>query len=265
MSEVLQEPGPGLPSGPSGTAPELGRSRAARGRARPGSAMLRTRAVVLAAALRCVERSGLRHLTMTEVAARAGVAKATLYNHFSTRDDVLAALVDSQVAALGECCAQVAGGRSEPEPDGGAPAAGLAAAVRTATDALAGARALRRLAADEPGALVRFLRPGDGPGWAAARAATSRVLGEAGAPDGPVAVDLVLRHLLSHLWWPSVGPDAAAGAARLERAVFALGAPGEGSQDPAGARGPAAARAVPGPAAGGPSRAAERSGLGWPA
>ena len=41
---------------------------------------------------------------MSQVAAAAGVAKATLYNHFRTRDAVLQALLADQVAQLaGEC------------------------------------------------------------------------------------------------------------------------------------------------------------------
>jgi len=37
---------------------------------------------------------------MNDIAAQAGVAKATLYNHFRTKDDVWSALVEAEVRAL---------------------------------------------------------------------------------------------------------------------------------------------------------------------
>src|SRR3954447_15000654 len=61
-------------------------------RTRAGNAMDRTRAALLAGAARAVAASGTK-ITMAQVATAAGVAKATLYNHFRTREAVLAALV----------------------------------------------------------------------------------------------------------------------------------------------------------------------------
>ncbi len=66
---------------------------------RAGNAMNRTRAALLSGAARAVAASGTK-ITMAQVAAAAGVAKATLYNHFRTREAVLAALVVQQVDAL---------------------------------------------------------------------------------------------------------------------------------------------------------------------
>ena len=60
-------------------------------RTRAGNAMNRTRAALLDGARRAVESSGTK-ITMAQVAAAAGVAKATLYNHFRTREAVLDAL-----------------------------------------------------------------------------------------------------------------------------------------------------------------------------
>ena len=68
-------------------------------RTRAGNAMHRTRAALLSGAARAVELSGTK-ITMAQVAAAGGVAKATLYNHFRTREAVLAALVLDQVDAV---------------------------------------------------------------------------------------------------------------------------------------------------------------------
>jgi len=68
-------------------------------RSRAGNAMSRTRAALMAGAARAVEVSGTK-ITMAQVAAAAGVAKATLYNHFRTREAVLDALVRTEVDAV---------------------------------------------------------------------------------------------------------------------------------------------------------------------
>ena len=69
--------------------------------------MLRTRTAILSAAAACVQRDGVRKLTMGDVATMGGVAKATLYNHFRTKGDLLAALVEGRVTTLGQSCAGV--------------------------------------------------------------------------------------------------------------------------------------------------------------
>ena len=82
-------------------------SRSCRPAYRPASsraaAGLRSRAVIIDGARKAVAASGAR-ITMAEIAARAGVAKATLYNHFRTREEVLAALllaeIDDLIAAV---------------------------------------------------------------------------------------------------------------------------------------------------------------------
>ncbi|MBV9593251.1 MAG: TetR/AcrR family transcriptional regulator [Actinobacteria bacterium] len=65
-------------------------------RSRAGNAMSRTRDALMAGAARAVEANGTK-ISMSQVAACAGVAKATLYNHFRTRDAVLGALLDHEV------------------------------------------------------------------------------------------------------------------------------------------------------------------------
>jgi AcrR family transcriptional regulator len=74
-------------------------------RSRAGNAMARTRAGLLDGARRAVGARGTRRTTMNDIAAQAGVAKATLYNHFRTKDDVWSALVEAEVRALAAECA----------------------------------------------------------------------------------------------------------------------------------------------------------------
>jgi AcrR family transcriptional regulator len=159
-------------------------------RTRSGNAMSRTRAAILDAAEACVASCGVRRTTMSEIAATGGVAKATLYNHFRTKDDVLAALVEARVSALAADCA-------------GRP---LADALEHAATTLRGSGALHRVAQEEPALLVPLAAPGQGRAADAARTAVAALVpGDAG--------ELVLRWLVSQLLWP-VGPGAAAAVAR---------------------------------------------------
>jgi len=88
--------------------------RAAGTRSRAGNAMNRTRAALLEGARRAVQINATK-ITMAQVASGAGVAKATLYNHFRTREAVLSALLAEEVNVLVEGLADrpLAGALSE--------------------------------------------------------------------------------------------------------------------------------------------------------
>src|SRR4051794_6188343 len=97
--------------------------------------MLRTRTAILAAAADCVARGGVRRTTMSEVSSSGGIAKATLYNHFRTKSDLLEGLLLARIDDLA---------------DRAATAGDLATSLRLAAAELAASPALRRVAADEP-------------------------------------------------------------------------------------------------------------------
>ncbi|MGY1887639.1 TetR family transcriptional regulator [Blastococcus sp. SYSU DS0753] len=111
-------------------------------RARGG--MNRTRAGLLEGAARAFAAAGMRRSTMQSVAAAAGVAKATLYNHFRTKDDVVRALLAAELHRLTDLAA-------------GLPAA---EALAVLADELATHPVLRRLAETEPDQLAGLLAPG---------------------------------------------------------------------------------------------------------
>lgn len=179
---------------------------------RAGNAMARTRAGVLAAAVGVVAERGTRRASMADLAEAAGVAKGTLYNHFRTKDDVWAALVEAEAHALIQECA-------------GLP---LGVALGHAAQRIGAHPALRRLAADEPATLAAIATPGDGP-WGAAREAVVRTLTAAGRD--PAAADLVLRWLASHLLAP--GAETAGRTAELLAATLPASAPAEAEPAPA--------------------------------
>ena len=108
---------------------------------RAGNAMGRTRLGLVAGAARAFGEQGLRRSTMQSIAAAAGVAKATLYNHFRTKDDVVAALVAAELDRLALLAAELP----------------LEQALAALSDQLGAHPVLRRLAVTEPDVLTGLL------------------------------------------------------------------------------------------------------------
>ena len=153
---------------------------------RAGNAMGRTRAAALDGARRAFAENGLRKATMGDIAGRGGLAKATLYNHFRTKDELVAALLADDVAELSADCVDLA--RDD-----------LATALTRAADVVAAHTVLAGLRAVEPTALLGAVAPGDGGGWDLVRAHVALVLDAADRSSSPEHVDLVVRWLAGHV------------------------------------------------------------------
>jgi AcrR family transcriptional regulator len=162
----------------------------------------------LRGALAAVEKYGSRKATMGDIAMLAGIAKATLYNHFRTRDDVYLAVVANEVD-------RVAAAARAKLPDG------LDVAIAEAARLIGEQAAVRRIAVDDPAAMAALATPGDGPAWNAARTAIGSALSDRGYIDSPAAVDLMLRYLASQLLAPSTAADQASAGKLLTDAVAA--------------------------------------------
>ena len=103
--------------------------------------MGRTRLGLLAGAARAFAERGPRRSTMQSIAAAAGVSKATLYNHFRTKDEVTAALLAREVDRLTTLAATLP----------------LEQSLATLSDELGAHPVLRRMAGTEPDALAGLL------------------------------------------------------------------------------------------------------------
>jgi AcrR family transcriptional regulator len=174
--------------------------RAGGTRSRAGNSMARTRAGLLDGARRAAAQQGSRRTTMNDIAAAAGVAKATLYNHFRTKDDVWAALVEAEVRAVAAECTELQ----------------LVDALAHAARRVSEHAALRRVADAEPAALAGLLtRRPPGAGWRAAEETVRARL----AAEGLAGDDLVLRWLASHLAAPASPTAIRAAAEALARGL----------------------------------------------
>lgn len=154
--------------------------------------MARTRAALLDGAVRAIAVHGTA-ITMAEVALTAGVAKATLYNHFRTREAVLSAVALAQVNALMGAVVDLPLRQSLIE---------LAAAVSTHP-------ALTTLREREPAVLATAAASSQAPSAAvaAARAGLTELLANAGFVGSPVAADVLLRWLISLALTPAAPAD----------------------------------------------------------
>src|SRR4051794_25867695 len=152
--------------------------------------MARTRAALLDGAVRAVVKHGSRRATMSDVASLAGVAKATLYNHFRTKQDLYAAAAEAEVVNLGAECAGVAAEE------------GLAPALARAAEQLGAHPAAPPIPADEPAVLARLLTVGTDGGWAAAREAIASTLVSTGRDGDADDVAVVVRWLVSYVGAP---------------------------------------------------------------
>jgi AcrR family transcriptional regulator len=165
--------------------------------------MGRTRQGLLAGAARAFAEQGLRRSTMQSVAAAAGVAKATLYNHFRTKDDVVRALLSAELDRLTGLATELP----------------LEASLVALSDELGGHPVLRRLIETEPDVLVSLLAVGN-ERWALLvdrLAATLDV-----ATDG---AELVARWLLGVVLQPGRSTTRRRAAAQLVASIS--GAPAE--------------------------------------
>ena len=188
--------------------------------------MSRTREGLLDGALSVVERYGLDKLTMSAVATRSGVAKATLYNHFRTKDEVLRAVVLREVELIADDAdAAVAHARAAGADLVAATAAGLARAAGTAAEHVAA----RRVALEDPGALEPLLRSSDAAGWVSARERLASLLG---IPTDDPLVRLTAGWLVGQVFDPADAPAQAVVATALARSA---------AQSRRGLRDPAAA------------------------
>jgi AcrR family transcriptional regulator len=149
-----------------------------------------SRAAILAGARSAVLADG-SSITMSQIAARAGVAKATLYNHFRAREEVLAALLLTEIDELIAGLAHLR----------------LSEALNRAAVAVSEHPLLEALGRQDTTALAALARVDVGSaGWARVAQATERLLTAHGRRGTPT----VLRWLSSFVIAPADAIDIAA-------------------------------------------------------
>ena len=167
----------------------------------------RSRIAIIAGARQVVAGAGMRRTTMTAVARRAGISKATLYNYVRDSDDLFLLL-------LADGCHRAAAAARAAGPV-------ISEQLAAAAGVIADDEVLTALRANEAQALVPMLALGDGPAWLSVRELTGELLTAAGLAAEPDSVDLVLRWLASYVLTPGDPPARQRAARRVSLALSA--------------------------------------------
>jgi AcrR family transcriptional regulator len=176
--------------------------RGNRGHSRAGNAMERSRKALLDGARVAISVKGLSATSMVDVADYGQVARATLYNHFRSKDDLWTALIIDELERVSTLF------RAEKTFEAGLMA--LAQAIGTNS-------MLRTIAATDPTTLARLIRTDQGPIWTRIEARFALLAKERKVSDS-AAVNLAFRWLLSQVASPITPeflPSATAMVARM--------------------------------------------------
>jgi AcrR family transcriptional regulator len=164
-----------------------------------------TSARILDAALALAAASGLRHLTMDDVARRAGVGRMTVYRRFRDREGLVDALV---VRETRRCLAALDAASDPGRPIDDQVAEGFVTSLRLATEH----PLLARLARVEPEVVLEFLNTGPDGAFGAAVAFLSHRLRQSqdagvlpAGLDVGVAAELLVRLAFSFVLVPQSG------------------------------------------------------------
>lgn len=147
---------------------------------------------ILDAALELVAAAGMRHLTMDEVAARAGVGRMTVYRRFGTRQALTDALTLREAQ---RCLVEIAGAVRPGDPLEDRVAELFLATLRV----IAEHPLLARLARHEPEALLRELTRNDSEvfeqvrGFLVAQIQAAQAAGEVAEGDPLPLAELAIR------------------------------------------------------------------------
>ena len=167
-----------------------------------------TRDQILNAALTTATTHGISRLSVGDVAKAAGLSRQTLYRHFTSKDDLIAAVVVQETSTLIEQVIRAASGFDSPQDS-------LEAGFLAALIALREHPLLDQLVRTEPDALIPLLTTGGGPVMSQVRGVVELVIlmGQPEIDSGHLrrTADLLTRLLISYaVSAPDDSPDVIA-------------------------------------------------------
>jgi hypothetical protein len=164
--------------------------------------MGRARAGLFAGALSCIAKQGVKATSMIEIADEGKIARATLYNHFRSKSELLRALIAEEVSRGIEA--------AEQEED-------LRGVLTSLLTFVAAHDALRFIATSEPAVYGRLLAATADPLWVSLRQECERLFAKCGVA-GAVQRDMLFRILLSSVVDPVTDIDGLVAAALAKSA-----------------------------------------------
>ena len=157
----------------------------------------RSRAAILAGAKSVIADSGNYESNMIEIAARAQVSRATVYNHFADKEEMMLTLLESEIDRL----AELARGASD-----------NAEALRLLSLEISSDPALRKMVTSDPLDIARFVTLNDHPLWARVISHVREIFGENNSA-------LIIRWLIGQIGAPLTSAESASQALQLASAL----------------------------------------------
>jgi len=160
----------------------------------------KSRVAILAGAKLVIAKVGNYQSSIADIAVSAQVAKATIYNQFADKAEMMESLVESEVIRLTEL-ALAASSRQE----------GLA----LLSNAISQDLALRKLVESDPSDIARLVTITNHPTWVLVHQGIAKVFGADSAACG-----VILRWLIGQIASPITEEESVAQARRLAASLF---------------------------------------------
>jgi len=160
----------------------------------------KSRVAILAGAKSVIARVGNYQSNIADIAVSAQVAKATIYNQFADKAEMMESLVESEVIRLTEL-ALAAGSRQE--------------ALALLSNAISQDLALRKLVESDPSDIARLVTITNHPTWVLVHQGIAKVFGADSAACG-----VILRWLIGQIASPITEEESVAQARRLAATLF---------------------------------------------
>jgi AcrR family transcriptional regulator len=160
----------------------------------------KSRVAILASAKLVIAKVGNYQSNIADIAVSAQVAKATIYNQFADKAEMMESLVESEVIRLTEL-ALAASSRQE----------GLA----LLSNAISQDLALRKLVESDPSDIAKLVTITNHPTWVLVHQGIAKVFGADSAACG-----VILRWLIGQIASPITEEESVAQARRLAASLF---------------------------------------------
>lgn len=159
----------------------------------------RTRSAILMGAKVVIAEVGSYESNMVDIAARAQVSRATVYNHFADKEEMMLSLLESEILRLADLA------KSAPSPKD---------ALVILSREISGDPALRKMTVTDPTEIAAFVTIGTHPLWALVQESLTKIFGLDNS-------SLVLHWLLGQIASPLTPAESAHQADQLSSALNA--------------------------------------------
>ncbi len=156
----------------------------------------RSRTAILSGAKIVITEVGSYESNMNDIAARAEVSRATVYNHFSDKEEMMLSLVESEIQRLFELAKKAPTKRD---------------ALHALSIEISKDLALRKMVETDPLDIAKFVTVSDHPLWQLINTSLASLFGESSGT--------VLRWLIGQIASPLTPDESAKQADQISRAL----------------------------------------------